>query len=166
MVAVAAVAAGLALARTTVDRVFWITTGPVRFDRPFSSFLMVLTLAYMGLRLRRRRPGLRRLMRQPGMTACCAALIALGIDQLTWLLYCVSRGDSARRLQLRVWGLNFDHMACAVAAVWLAMLFRRRWRPEPGWIDRTGRVIGCLWLLKLLLGWPFLRWMLVANEFF
>jgi hypothetical protein len=36
----------------------------------------------------------------------------------------------------------------------------RRWRPEPGWIDRLGRVIGALWLLSLLCDWRFGRWTL------
>ncbi len=33
-----------------------------------------------------------------------------------------------------------------VVAVWGTMALARRWRPEPGWIDRAGRVIGWLWI--------------------
>jgi hypothetical protein len=33
----------------------------------------------------------------------------------------------------------------------MALAFSRRWRPEPSWIDRLGRVLGLYWLLMLLM---------------
>jgi hypothetical protein len=37
----------------------------------------------------------------------------------------------------------------AVAAAWLTLAIGRRWRPEPTWVDRSGRAIGFFWLLMI-----------------
>lgn len=56
---------------------------------------------------------------------------------------------------------NFDVLGChgtwvaavaspcgpAVAAVWLVLAVAGRWRPEPSWIDRSGRVLGVTWIV-------------------
>ncbi len=39
----------------------------------------------------------------------------------------------------------------AVAGAWAALLASRRWRTEPTWIDRAGRVLGIIWIVLLLL---------------
>jgi predicted transporter len=36
--------------------------------------------------------------------------------------------------------------AATVVATWSMMALDRRWRPEPSWIDRTGRLIGIYWI--------------------
>jgi hypothetical protein len=37
----------------------------------------------------------------------------------------------------------------AVASSWLLLLVSGRWRPEPSWIDRSGRVLGWIWIAIL-----------------
>jgi hypothetical protein len=42
----------------------------------------------------------------------------------------------------------------SVAASWILLLMSGAWRPERGWIDRTGRALGCFWIATLpLTGW-------------
>ncbi len=165
MILVAAAAMGLALARATIDHVFWMSSGPTKYGGPISGFLVALTVAYVPIRLRRPRPSLRRLMRQPGMAACSAVLLVTAVDGDLWVLYCLKHAYSLVQFFPNYWRGNFEHIATAVAAVWLGMFLSRRWWAEPGWIDRLGRVIGFAWLLDLLLGWPFSRWLLVVTRF-
>ena len=42
------------------------------------------------------------------------------------------------------------------AAGWSVLIFDRRWRPEPSWIDRAGRCLGIYWLAAGVVI-PFLR---------
>jgi hypothetical protein len=54
---------------------------------------------------------------------------------------------------------KLDSMTAAPAAVggsvavgWCAMVVCRRWRSEPGWVDRLGRVLGFAAIGTALLG--------------
>jgi hypothetical protein len=54
---------------------------------------------------------------------------------------------------------KFDSMTAApsaiggsVAAAWGALALSKRWEPEPGWVDRVGRVLGCAAIGAALLG--------------
>jgi hypothetical protein len=38
-----------------------------------------------------------------------------------------------------------------IAGAWSILLLSRRWRPEPGWIDRMGTIIGACWIVEWLL---------------
>jgi hypothetical protein len=92
MILVAASALGLALIR------FLYATGRyLSMGRPWYAFvaqytveatvpfLITWTLAFLVLRLRQPRPRLRRLLRQPGMVACGAAVVAIAFEVL-WVL--------------------------------------------------------------------------------
>ena len=46
-------------------------------------------------------------------------------------------------------GYSFQRNGYAVAAAWLTLMIGRRWRPEPSWVDRSGRLIGSFWLLMI-----------------
>ncbi|MFO0955968.1 MAG: hypothetical protein U0800_00720 [Isosphaeraceae bacterium] len=57
----------------------------------------------------------------------------------------------------RVWsfdaiclGIQFAEFSApcglTVAAVWLVLALSGRWRPEPSWIDRLGRLVGAAWI--------------------
>jgi hypothetical protein len=47
--------------------------------------------------------------------------------------------------------------AYAIAGAWTLLALSRRWKPDPGWIDRLGRLLGSCWI-----GWM-LFWMLPAE---
>jgi hypothetical protein len=40
-----------------------------------------------------------------------------------------------------------------VATAWLMLALSGRWRSEPSWIDRLGRIIGVFWVGLLPLSW-------------
>ena len=39
------------------------------------------------------------------------------------------------------------HAGWAVAVSWCTFALTGRWRPEPSWVDRWGRVLGCTWII-------------------
>jgi len=159
MILVGASAAGSALARTILNDALVMPRTPMWVARPITYFLLAWTLAFIPLRLRRPRPPLRRLMGQPGMAACCAVAIVTAIDATSWTIYGMQIDPQhAREMLARYWRGASQHPGPAVAVTWLGLALSRRWRPEPGWIDRLGRVVGVLWLLTLLCDWRFGRW--------
>jgi hypothetical protein len=148
-----------------------------------SPFVAAWTLAILGLRLRRPRAHWRRLVRQPGLVAglmvalvlilrlvgfatMCARVMGqsnLGIRNVTSI-----GGGGIGRLSGAFMGLppgylcfDFDHflntmamIGVAIGSGWMLLLVSGRWRPEPSWIDRAGRVLGWFWIAILpLTGW-------------
>jgi hypothetical protein len=159
MILVGASAVGLALARTILKDALMMPRSPMWVARPITYFLLSWTLAFIPLRLRRPRPPLHRLMDQPGMAACCAVAIVTAIDVISRAIYVLLlEPPHAREMLARYWRGNSQHLGPAVAVTWLGLFLSRRWRPEPGWLDRIGRVIGVFWLLTLLCDWRFGRW--------
>ena len=94
--------------------------------------LGIASLALLALRLRAPRPGRPVLLAQPGFWGCAAPLLVMACYPAI-LAYLGIRPD-----------IGMDSGAVAIA--WLSLGIARRWRPEPSWIDRAGRVIGLLWL--------------------
>ena len=140
--------------------------------------LAAWTLALAVLGVRRLRPRRRRLSRRPGVMACLVAALALvpvTVPALLWAL-CASRSPN-----VGLWALfasrspNVGREAvfalcavfgsvqagAAILACWATMALAGRWRPEPTWIDRLGRLLGVAWLalaplqLGLVVFWPF-----------
>jgi hypothetical protein len=147
MILVAFAALGLAMARYPLDT--QILTG-------WSTYLSIggtpvlagLSTGLLVLRLRKPRPAIGRLFRQPGAAASLAACptigIWMGITGIWWL-----RGDPLRALN------RFTYIGVgggsAVLAAWLVLLLARAARPEPGWLDRAGTALGMLWIFLMLL---------------
>jgi hypothetical protein len=154
-------------------------------------FAMTATLTLPVLRLRRPRPPLRRLFRQPGLVACAAAVIAMVFrtGQLTtyYLLEFLTKPASPFRLPSppflvrvpvmgsRTWGETIHDIVlesfpfqisptvtAAVIVAWTMLWASGRWRPERGWLDRAGRLLGWYWIAQgILIGalsevWKFL----------
>jgi hypothetical protein len=106
------------------------------------------TVAVFLLGLRQPRPPLRRLILQPGMAACGAVVLWLGLKTL--LLLAMMIGEPWKRRMVRSYlgdGVALVSWAApAVAGAWLILAISGRWRPVRGWIDRCGRAIGVSWL--------------------
>ena len=137
--------------RAVIEQVARLMTFPTPFALSWSLALIVL-------RLRQPRPGPRRLSRQPGLIACCAASLVYAVELVGLSIACVL---ASRRLgpQFPVTGTGLlAHVSFlieistagapgfAVLACWAMLAAGRRWSPEPGWIDRTGRLIGAWWI--------------------
>lgn len=108
--------------------------------------------------LRKPRPDLRRLGRQPGAVACAIATVFL----VVFVILVPTIGPvpgSQRRFYLggatAPWWVGFlyrDSVAigAAIAGAWLSRAFAGLRRPDPSWIDRLGRLLGVVWVLYFL----------------
>ncbi len=107
-------------------------------------FLFGMVPAFFALRMRRPRLPLRALLRQPGTVAGLAMVFGLlwGTGGLLWLF--PGKFDIMIAAPTAVGG--------AVVLAWIALCLTRKWKPEPGWVDRMGRVLGCAAIGTALLG--------------
>ena len=113
-------------------------------------FFAVLTLTMVPIRLLDPRPRFRRLVRQPGTMAVFAASLGILIaatEVACAMLYSAFAAASASPLFiLAVLGGVASYPGLAVFFVWMTLLLGRRWRAEPDWVDRAGRVFGAYWM--------------------
>lgn len=175
MLLVALSGVGLATCRYAMDA--WSGGGASVF-RPFAPFergvtsvavvisaagFVAITLTLIGgwtlvlplIRLKSQRIGLRRLLRQPGFSACLAALFGMfvGWGYLGLTIGMSRLVDGRLRMPLSVWvqryvlGDMLVEAGFSVAAVWTFQALSGRWRARPDWVDRVGRVLGVVWIV-------------------
>ena len=114
--------------------------------------LLVGTPAFAAIRLYGERPRRARLMCQPGAVACLTALAyAATIGLVNWPIraaaFLQAPGPSDRsELTFAICRSNTG-VGYAVVAAWLVLALGGRWRPERGWIDRLGRLLGIGWVV-------------------
>ena len=46
-----------------------------------------------------------------------------------------------------------SEIGCAVLVAWTIQAIGGRWRPEPSWIDRAGRLLGAFWIMTTPFSW-------------
>jgi len=114
--------------------------------RSLLPILSCWTFAVLAIRLRRPRPSCRRLARQPGMIAC---LVPSAITTLLVALFLI--GDSwlmppDRNFIQNAVQASENYAPQAVLGAWVALLPGRRFRIEPGPIDRMGICLGVGWI--------------------
>lgn len=174
MIAVAASAATLALARLTTpiiadirqayyvlrnvaiarynlisDRLFRINTLDSRISFLVQAIILVWMAAYAAMRLRRPRPPLRVVALQPGMVASWAAASAFALRLLTLIV----GGEAVVGVPVQL------VVRLAVPLAWGTLKAARRWRPEPSWLDRLGRTLGVCWWVVTWFGSAFLGYL-------
>jgi len=109
-----------------------------------------LSLALWILRFREPRPDLHRVFRQPGMVACSATVIETSVFVLKVLFseyYVVRKGWMMPQLN-QLWIIRLPWNGEVVAVAWILLWLSGRWRSEPSWIDRAGRVLGVYWVVS------------------
>jgi hypothetical protein len=137
---------------------FFFAVSVVR--RGFSGMFPVLapfTFALIPLRALRPRPSWRRVMCQPGAVACLTAGLTFSI-QFTRQFVPEAANLIFHEVPLST-GLSMDYWAPAycesttfglvILAAWLPMALGRRWRPEPTWVDRFGRLLAFAWVAAI-----------------
>jgi hypothetical protein len=103
------------------------------------------------------RSGDRRRLRQgaPGLLVHLVAVVAFGWMLVEWamrdLVLCViwktfGSWTLTSGLIYIVITLGMP-MSLGVAIAWFTLAIVGRWRPDRGWDDRLGRLVGCLWLV-------------------
>jgi hypothetical protein len=96
--------------------------------------ILIMTPVFLLMRVRRPRPPIRALLRQPGTVAGLA--VPLGLIWVTGWLH---------RL---FFGRIVDGTATAIAVggtvalAWVCLALCRKWEAEPSWLDRMGRFLG------------------------
>jgi hypothetical protein len=125
-----------------------------------SYFAAAWSLALLALRLRRPRPRLRRLTRQPGMVAGAAAAVVLSIRMVNIGImlgvYAAWVPETPVLAVLENYGeLPYipAEVGCAVAAAWVVQGLSGRWHAEPSWLDRAGRALGFFWIAMIPPSW-------------
>jgi hypothetical protein len=155
MILVAATACGLAVIRGSIPGVLHVLpTSPLvppLVPRPALDILILIlaawplpamwTLALLAMRLRRPRPAWRRLARQPGVMACCAAAFAVTFNVLLLAALSLKVGVFADFLLITALPVGL-----AVAVAWGTLLISGRWPPVGDGFDRAGRWFGAYWL--------------------
>ncbi len=102
-----------------------------------------LTPALLLIRARPPRPPIRAILRQPGTVACLA--VAFGY---LWVFGWLDRLLAGKMHYLP--GLALA-VGGTVAFAWSVLALSKQWQAEPGWIDRTGRILGSAAIAAALL---------------
>ena len=116
-------------------------------------FLMLASGLVLVFGLFRPRAAIVGLLSRPGLLACLLPLIVAVANDLVSL----SRGgwDEVGPVGEWAWlllGLPDRRWAFVVPIGWISLLLGRRWTSGAGWIDRSGRVVGWLWIAWGLVG--------------
>ena len=154
MILVAATAVGLTMARAYDPR-FSSAQHATFIKLAWGAPACVVSawgFAVIGLRLRPPRRRLRRLLREPGIAACSALVLALTIGTALPIAHRVVRDRPFLEkffdhLFNEAWYSAADLIPWAIGGVWVTLMMSRCWRPQPEWGDRLGRVVGLYWCL-------------------
>ena len=119
-----------------------------------------MTVAWSLIRLRKPRPALRLLPRQPGFLASCLVLLAIGWEAgLALFRFGVERlmtstvlkvdGSETNCLSDILLGTG-SSAGYMIVAAWITLTLAGRFRFERGWIDAIGTGLGACWIGLLL----------------
>ncbi len=104
------------------------------------------------LRLRKPRPTLRRVFRQPGMAACTAIVVSFSFEFARVVIWIFIRSISIIQLSYTsmlfgiLMRLQQDVGGGAVLIAWTILYLSRTARAERSWIDIAGRILGWYYL--------------------
>jgi hypothetical protein len=132
--------------------------------RQIVPFPAMWSLAILALAAFDRDTPRRRKLRHAGMVACCAAVVALALTTVIasgfYILHVLEDVHAIPRIFSH--GRNSHAMppfantpmeeivGAAVLGAWAVMAASGRWRTERTWIDRTGLILGVVWILLFL----------------
>jgi hypothetical protein len=149
MTLIAALAIGLGLGRAVIiegrpsrplPQSFWWMQALQIIHHGTLACVLMLSLAFLIVRLRRPRPPRRDLVKQPGLVACLGAMV-MPVTGFGGLIL------AAEPLRLSNAFIFLSTLgASGVVCGWGVLCLNRAWRPEPTWIDRLGRMLGLCWI--------------------
>jgi len=96
--------------------------------------ILIMTAVFLLIRVRRPRPPIRALLRQPGTLAGLAVTFGLTLVAGWMHFLFFGRLIDATVTPIAVGG--------TVALAWTCLALVRRWEAEPSWVDRMGRILG------------------------
>jgi hypothetical protein len=130
-----------------------------RFNLWIAPFSVALALSLLAARMVPPRPRWRAVFRQPGTSACLAILAHLLAIVLafTWHLTLASRFNGTPfRPNFNTYLDANRNCGAWVLVAWATLALARAWRPEPSWLDRSGRILGSVAILHWL--WVLVAW--------
>jgi hypothetical protein len=136
---------------------WWLAEEAASIIALLLQLLVVASLTVLAVRLRPRRPSLGRLLQQPGAAACALASAAsIAVGSMVVASHVLSGRPLAVAWSRAATDLKPDKLlivavmiGMAVLTAWIVMLAKRQWRPEFGWIDRFGRLVGLGWIAMI-----------------
>ncbi len=126
----------------------------------YSPMLISLSMAVMaaGLWPPRSRPS--DPCQRPGFTACWVALLVTAINAVAMFAMdpdsLTTIDKFIRRFEFVGFWMTAADSGFAVLIAWTTLALSGCWRPEPSWIDRSGRVLGVVWITAFVarrIGW-------------
>lgn len=159
MILVVASAIALGITRQVEPPPYLVNLGPT-FGATFAvqkwglPWLVALAWAVMTIRLRRPRPSLRRIWRQPGavglamavVSSLYAGILILG-RSLKLAFFGYPSGLSVSWSVGNYLAMMINAGGMLIAGSWLALALTRRLRRERGWIDGLGFLIAIAWVV-------------------
>ena len=87
----------------------------------------------------------------PGLAACVGVIVSTVLALFYWVHVAITSTPKIGWTNdlwvfIPFWIVDPKPPAIAVASVWAVLALDRRWRPEPAWLDRLGRILGTYWL--------------------
>jgi len=142
-------------------RFFWTVRNCFYF---FSYIVVGWTFLLLLLCLRTPRPPLRRLVRCPGFVATVVSVIVILIRLINCLSVVFVTSLHYNKLLAYGWMVKLfqgldelklfpSEVGCAIVAAWSIQAIGGRWRPEPTWCDRLGRILGLYWISTIPFSW-------------
>lgn len=116
------------------------------------AMLIPLTLGYMLVRLRGRRPPSPRMARHPGFVAATVATAAIMLG----LALNLAKLLAGKRIRPDgyPWVEDFyPSVGYVVLGSWLALMFTGRWRRDRLWLEVPGIILGFAWIATALAEW-------------
>ncbi len=133
--------------------------GPAAYRAAFAierwalPWLLTLAWAALAIRLRRPRPAIRRVWRQPGAVGSVLAAVAslyAGMLMLARRLKAAAFGQSVMSLTSDghlYLGMTFFYGGAMIAGGWISLVLSGRFRRRDGWIDGLGIAVGTAWIV-------------------
>ncbi len=122
---------------------------PVNLIVLASPLFMSGSLALLVARLLPPRPRRSDVFRQPGFTASWVTALFIGIHTLTMFMLNPDKLSNLEFIQCFDYGYFWRASAESgggVLVAWMTLALAGCWRAEPNWIDRSGRVLGAVWI--------------------
>lgn len=145
MILVAATAVGLTLCRLVMSGIkvwpqnLWL----MLFGQPL---LACWSLALLGIRLRNPRPAIAPLFRELGAAASLVTSVTLMMWSLVVGLAIYWERSNLAIDMLALCGLV---VGPSVFGIWITLVINRTAVLDPGWIDRSGRILGVAWIFMI-----------------
>ena len=126
--------------------------------------IMVAGIALLAMALREPKRRWPRTLRQPGVAACAATILAFAMDVVRSGMaalenYRIALDPRFSHIYPWQWEMvAFDvlkpaHIGFCVASAWMALWLAGALRSGRSWIDYLGRVLGVYWIVLMLLSW-------------